>query len=69
MSEVTELEDSITAEIAEIAASKAGLAQAGEVSRSFLCLARWYASQGMLEHAKRKRKAAQAVLTGIFNDD
>lgn len=69
MSEAQALADSITAEIAEIAASDAAKTQEGEVARSFLCLARSYAREGRLEHAKKKRKAAHAVLTGIFNDD
>lgn len=58
MSESEALEDLITAEIAEIAASDAAKTQEGEVARSFLCLARSYAREGRIEHAEKKRKAA-----------
>lgn len=63
------LEDQITLEIEMIASSEAAKTQEGEVARSFLCLARSYAREGRIEHAEKKRKAAQAVLTGIFDDD
>jgi hypothetical protein len=65
----TELEQSIAAEIEQIAGSVLAKTQQGEVSMKFLRLAGSLASEGKAELAERKRKAARTVLTGVYEDD